>query len=113
MILIIGSLFLAVIIVQTYIRWRWSHLIASSHIIEWCYFAETALCTAGAAIDFALGQVAWGSVMVLCAVCYGWLWWWQRRKRRKRRRTLAMLGAKSRARIETLIRRQREAAQPA
>lgn len=55
----------------------------------------------------------WGpsALVALCAVSSGWSWW-KHRKNRKRKRAASLVGAKSRARIEALVRKTREAGQP-
>ena len=57
------------------------------------------------------GIWAMAALMIVVAVMNGWLWWrWW--KRRKRKRAVALLGAKSRALRDALVRAMRRERKP-
>lgn len=65
----------------------------------------------GGSVIGALTAGAWPRAIVYAVICCGiaaWLWW----RRKKRRSVAAMLGAKSRALRDAIVRRAREAARP-
>jgi hypothetical protein len=64
-----------------------------------------------AAVALAQHNMAQTLLLAACAVING-IMWWQFRKRRKRKKAAALAGAKSRARIEALVRKVREKAKP-
>ena len=60
-----------------------------------------------------LGHHVWWVAAVLTAVgVYTLRRWWRNRRNRKRRKVAALLGAKSRALRDALVRKAREAAKP-
>jgi len=64
-----------------------------------------------AATSLAKHDMASFLILAACAVING-IMWWNFRKRRKKKKAAALAGAKSRARIEKLVRKVREKAQP-
>lgn len=79
----------------------WGHL--------W-YGAWTVFDAALAIVNAIQRDWAWAIWLAVCAIIMGFWRWRNWRKRRKR--TLALAGAKSRARLAKLVRRAREAATP-
>jgi O-antigen/teichoic acid export membrane protein len=58
------------------------------------------------------GNAAAAMILLLVAAANAWAWWYWWRRRKKRRRALALLGAKSRALRDAIVRRMRQEHQP-
>lgn len=77
----------------------------------WWYGALTILSVAVSALEMAAGEWGWGLWTAVCAVANG-VMWWNSRNRRRRKRAAALIGAKSRAVRDALVRKVRERATP-
>lgn len=77
----------------------------------WWYGAWAVLSTGLSAVLLAQGQWKWALWMAICAGING-AYWWHHWNRRKRKRAAALVGAKSRARIDAMVRKVRERAAP-
>lgn len=74
----------------------------------WWFGLNAIVCVVVAVISVVQREWGWAAWMIACAAMHGW-WWNQSRRKRKRRSAFALAGAKSRARIQALVARQRAA----